>query len=303
MDVLAAMRVFQAVAERGGFSAAAAQLNLSKASVSKQVSALEDHLGARLLNRTTRRLSLTEVGHGYLARVQGILDDIAETESAIGEHHAAPRGMLKVNAPMTFAQMHLSPALCGFMARYPDITVDLSLTDRRIDLIEEGVDVAVRIGKLADSSLIARRLAPIRIALCATPAYIEKHGRPRTPADLAGHDCCLYTLSQRPDEWRFTGPDGGHVVRVSGRLHADNGQVLRDAVLAGHAIALFPTFLVGADLRAGRLVRLLEGYSAGEFGLHAVYPPGRHLSAKVRAFVDYLAERFGPEPSWDHPAG
>lgn len=303
MDVLSAMRVFQTVADRGGFSAAAAQLNLSKASVSKQVSALEDHLGARLLNRTTRRLALTEVGQAYLARVRSILDDVAETESAVGRHHAAPCGTLKVNAPMSFALLHLSPALCDFMKRYPDLTVELNLTDRRVDLVEEGVDVAVRIGRLADSSLIARRIAPARLAVCAAPAYLAEHGSPRTPADLAGHDCCVYTVGERRDEWRFTGPDGGHTVHVAGRLRADNGQILRDAVLAGHCIGLFPTFMVGADLREGRLVRVLESYDIGEAGLYAIYPPGRHLSAKVRAFVDYLAERFGPEPSWDHPAG
>lgn len=303
MDVLGAMNVFRTVADKGGFSTAAKQLGISKASVSKQVAALEDRLGARLLNRTTRQLSLTEVGQGYLDRIRQILDDVTETETAVSRHHAAPCGTIRVSAPMSFGLLHLSPALCDFMARYPDLSVDLTLNDRRVDLVEEGFDVALRIGALADSSLIARRIAPARLAVCATPAYWDAHGRPATPDDLVHHNACVYTIVDRPDVWSFIGPDGPQSVKVSGRLRANNGQVLRDAAVSGHAVILSPTFLVGPDLRTGRLERVLENYPAKEAGIFAVYPPGRHLSAKVRAFVDFLVERFGPEPAWDHPAG
>jgi DNA-binding transcriptional LysR family regulator len=303
MDVLNAMKIFRAVAERGGFSAAAASLGLSKASVSKQVAALEDRLGARLFNRTTRKLSLTEVGQGYLDRASRILDDVAETEALVTRHHASPCGTLRINAPMSFGLMHLSPALCDFMARYPDLTVDLGLNDRRIDLIEEGVDAAVRIGVLDDSSLIARKLAPCRFAVCAAPDYWQTHGKPERPEDLGAHDCFVYTYGPHPFEWRFDGPDGRTAVRVEGTLRANNGQILLDAVRGGHGIGLFPTFMAGADLRAGTLERGLDRYTVPEQGIFIVYPPGRHLSAKVRAFVDFLADRFGGEPSWDHPAG
>lgn len=304
MDVLSAMRIFRTVADKGGFSTAAKTLNISKASVSKQVSALEERLGARLLNRTTRRLSLTEIGQGYLDRARQILDDVEETESAVSLHHAAPCGTIRVNAPMSFGLQHLSPALCDFMSRYPDLSVDLSLNDRRIDLIEEGVDVALRIGRLADSSLIARRIAPARFAVCASPAYWDTHGRPQTPSDLASHLVGVYTMTDKPAVVTFIAPDGTEeTVKVSGRLKANNGKVLHDAALADQAVVMSPTFMVGSDLRAGRLEQVLSAYGFPDAGIYAVYPPGRHLSAKVRAFVDFLVERFGPEPSWDHPAG
>lgn len=303
MDILRAMRVFRTVAERDGFSAASRTLGLSKASVSKQVSALENHLGVRLFNRTTRHLSLTEVGQGYLERVVSILGDVDEIEGAVRQQHANPCGTLRVNAPMSFGLMHLSPALCDFMDRYSDLTIDLTLNDRFVDVVDEGYDLAVRIGKLTDSSLIARKLSPARFAICAAPSYWAEKGMPTRPGDLADHACFPYTNVETPTLWRFTGPEGPEVVRVDGRLYVNNGQVILDAVRKGLGVGLFPTFMVGSDLRDGTLTSALETYAIEEAGVYAVYPPGRHLSAKVRVFVDFLVERFGGEPYWDHPAG
>jgi DNA-binding transcriptional LysR family regulator len=298
MDRLAAMEAFVRVVERGGFTAAAEDLRLSRAMVSKHVQDLEAHLGARLLNRTTRKVSLTEVGRVYHERCAQILADIAETESAVGALQARPRGRLRINAPVSFGALHLTAAVADYMAAHAEVTVELTLNDRVVDLVEEGYDLAVRIARLADSSLIARRLAPCRMVVCASPAYLERRGRPRRPADLAGHDCLDYRYQAR-EEWQFEGPEGPVSVRVRGSLEANNGDALRAAAVRGTGVVLQPSFIVGADLAAGRLVPVLPGYRVPELAIHAVYPPGRHLSAKVRSFIDFLAPRYGERPAWD----
>ncbi|MGD1879937.1 MAG: LysR family transcriptional regulator [Kiloniellaceae bacterium] len=299
MPRLDAMEVFAEVVDAEGFSAAARNLGLSKSAVSKQVGRLEDRLGVRLLNRTTRRLSLTEAGATFYAACRRVLDEAETAERAVANLSEAPRGLLKLNAPMSFGFLHLGHAIPGFRDRYPQITLEAAMNDRFVDLVEEGYDVALRIGDLADSSLLARRLAPCRAVLCASPDYLDRHGRPRRPEDLAGHHCLLYANQANPREWTLRGPAGPRAVKVDGPLVANNGDVLCGAAVGGMGITRLPTFIVGDHLRAGRLEVVLPGFPPPEQGIHAVYPHSRNLSVKVRVFVDFLAEYFGPEPYWD----
>lgn len=293
------LQAFVRVAETGSFSEAARRLGLSKSMVSRQVSSLEAELGVRLLHRTTRSLSPTEAGRAYLERCQRILADLDEANQLVSRLQAVPRGRLRVSAPLSFGISHLSAALPGFLERYPEIELEMNMTDRHVDLVEEGWDVAVRIGRLADSSLIQRRLAPIRRLAAASPAYLERRGKPLVPQDLEGHDCLTHGGAVVA-EWRFVSPEGQALqVGVHGRFLADNGDVLRDMAVAGLGVVMLPSFFLGDDIRAGRLVPLLERFIPLDVSLNAVYPHGRHLSPKVRAFVDYLAETFGPEPYWD----
>jgi DNA-binding transcriptional LysR family regulator len=259
-------------------------------------------LGARLLNRNTRRLSLTEIGAVVHQRYVRILEEIEEVERDAGALQTNPRGTLRITAPVSFGIPYLAPAIVDYMARYPEVSIDMVLNDRTVDLIEEGFDVAVRIGHLADSTLIARRIAPIRFALCAAPAYLRTHGEPRRPADLTQHNCLEFAYRQTGAEWHFVGPDGA-AVRVTGRLKVNNPQVLHAAALNGDGIEFDPTFIVGPAIAAGRLRVLLPDYTPTETELSLVYPPGRQLSAKVRSFVDFLAARFAGEPEWDHWRG
>jgi DNA-binding transcriptional LysR family regulator len=303
MDRFTAMRSFATVVEEGSFAAAAARLGLSRAAVSRQVIELEGHLGARLLNRTTRRVAATEVGRDYHARCHRILDELAEAEQSVASLQAEPRGVLKANAPMSFGIRHLAPVIAAFAARCPDVRVVLSLNDRFVDLIEEGYDLAIRIGALRDSSLIARRLAPSKGLVCASPAYLTRRGRPRTPGELGNHSCLQYSYLASGATWKLRDSEGDeHSLRVSGPLCANNGDVLRQAALDGLGIAMLPTFLVGEDIRSGRLRRVLVDYAPPEMAIHAVYPPGRYLAPKVRSFIDFLAERFGPRPYWEPEA-
>ncbi|ATJ82002.1 LysR family transcriptional regulator [Halomonas beimenensis] len=296
MDKLQAMRIFRRVAELGGFAVAARDLDLAPASVSKHVAHLEQALGVKLIHRTTRRMTLTDVGAVYLERIRYLLDELEETECAISGLYTEPRGLLRVNAPMSFGLLQIAHALPSFMERYPDIQIDVSFSDRVVDLIEEGVDVALRIRThLEDSSQIARRLAPVRRVLCAAPSYLARAGEPHSVKELQQHDCLIYKLSASPRRWNL----GGEEISVDGRMYADNSLVLREALLAGHGIALIPTFMVGEDLRAGRLLRLLPDLEPEGHHLFAVYPPGRQLSAKVRLFVDYLNDWVGSPPRWD----
>jgi len=301
MDRLAALEAFAKVAESQSFSEAARRLRSSKSAVSRHVAALEADLGARLFHRTTRSLTLTEAGRDYFARATRILADLEEANASVSQLQAAPRGRLRLNAPMSFGFLHLAPALGDFLARYPDIELDVALTDRFVDLVDEGVDVAVRIGSLTDSSLVARRLAVVRRVLCASPDYLKARGVPRTPDDLKAHDCLSNTNVNVTREWRFIHPDGSPwPIEVKGRMSANNGDMLRVAALRGHGFVHLPTFIVGEDLQAGRLISVLEPYVAQDLTLNAVFPTARHLSPKVRAFVDFLAERFGGDkPYWD----
>lgn len=299
MENLAGMAVFAAVVEARSFSSAAVRLALSKSAVSKQVSRLEDRLGARLLNRTTRRLSLTEVGETFYRHCVRVLEEAEAAEQAVTHLHEEPRGRIKINAPMSFGILHLADAIPDFLARHPQVTVDIDLSDRFVDLIEEGYDLAIRIANLNDSSLIARRLAPVRRIVAGSPAYFAEHGVPERPADLKDHNCLRYTYVADGREWRFRGSDGEEAIEVSGSMRANNSDVLRGAALAGVGLMMAPTFIVGDEVRAGRLRPVLTEFEIADLGIYAVYPHKRHLSPKVRAFVDFLAERYGDDPYWD----
>lgn len=299
MDRLDDMLAFIKVVDTKSFTAAADRLNLSKSVVSRRIAELENRLGARLLNRTTRKLSLTEVGQAYYERCSRILADLEEAEQAVADLHAAPRGRLRVNAPLSFGFVHLAPAIAEFMRRYPSIEIDMDLNDRVVDLIDEGYDLAVRIGRLRDSSLIAKRLAPSRQVICASPAYLEKHGTPTRPEDLTNHNCLIYTNVPTAEQWQFRDGTETRSVRVSGTLRANNGDLLRAAAIAGLGIVILPTFLCGDALSSGQLQCILLDHTTQEGNVYALYPQNRHLSPKVRAFVDFLAERFGPRPYWD----
>ena len=300
MDTLGDMTAFVRVVEARTFTAAAQRLGWSKSVVSRRLAELEERLGARLLNRSTRRLSLTEAGRAYYDRCVRILADIEETEASVASLHAEPRGQLSINAPMSFGMRHLPSAIADFMANYPEVSIDLVLNDRFVDLIDEGYDLALRIGTLADSALYARKLAACRRVLAASPDYLARHGEPRHPGDLAHHQCLVYSMNSNADTWRLTGPDGQQInARIAGRLSVNNGDVLREVAVSGRGIVLLPSFLICDQLADGSLVPVLTPYGPSDIPLHAVYPHNRHLSAKVRAFVDFLAARFAPEPPWE----
>jgi DNA-binding transcriptional LysR family regulator len=299
MDKLTGMAVFARVVEARSFSAAATQLGMSRSAVSKAIAGLEDRLGARLLNRTTRRLALTEIGQAFYERCARIVAEAEEAELAVSRLQATPRGTLRVAAPVSFGTLHLAPALPDFMVRHPDLRVEIDLADRIVDLIEEGYDLALRIAALPDSSLVARRIADNHMVVCAAPSYWRRRGRPSEPRELARHACITYAYHRTPNEWPFAGPDGRFTVRVDGPLMSNNGDLSLAAALAGLGVVALPCFLCGSDLAAGRLEQVLGAWMPPPTGIHAVYPHGRHLSAKVRAFVDFLVERFGPEPAWE----
>jgi DNA-binding transcriptional LysR family regulator len=297
MDVLAGMRVFVAVVEAGGFAAAASRLGMSRAMVSKHVSRLEDHLGTRLLNRTTRRLSLTEPGAAFHERSTQILADIAEAEQVAGRLTVQPRGVLRITMPVSYGLHRLGPVIAEYARRHPQVKLDLSLSDRRADLIDEGFDLAIRIGRLQESNLIARKLGTERSIIVAAPSYLEKHGAPQTPQDLTRHVCLGYSLARSGDEWRLQGPEGVVTVRCAGTIRADNGDMLRLAAVHGAGLIFQPRFIVEQDVRAGRLVQVLPDYRSEELGMYAMYPSRRHLSAKVRSFIDFLTQHWDGDGS------
>jgi DNA-binding transcriptional LysR family regulator len=299
LDRFAVLQAFVRVAEAESFSGAARRLRASKSVVSRQVSALEADLGVRLFHRTTRSLTLTEAGQGYLAQVSRILADLDDADASLSRLQAKPRGRLRISAPMSFGFLHLARALPDFLERYPEVEADLSMSDRYVDLVEEGFDLAIRIGRLEDSSLIARHLAPIRMAVCGSPAYLDRRGIPAHPRDLSGHDCLCYTLMSGSDVWDFVADGEAMPVEIAGRLRADNGDALRVAALRGLGLCYLPTFIAGADLQSGSLVSVLGEFMPADFAAYAVYPTARLLSPKVRAFVDFLIERFGGTPYWD----
>lgn len=299
MDTIDGMRTFLAVVTEGSFSRAAERLNMSPQLVSKYVAQLEARLGARLLNRSTRRLSITEVGQAYFERCGDVLADIDEMESAVGDATTAARGTLRINAPMSFGTLHLSRAIADYQCEQPEVAVDLTLDDRVVDIVSEGYDMAIRIGRLHESSLIARKLAPIRLVVCASPDYIAEHGVPSTPEELKDYECLRYTLSSYSDRWRFQDNAETLDVRVTGKFSASNGDAIRLAAIAGRGLALQPTFIVGEDISAGRLQLVLGDYEVEPMGLYAVYAHRKYLSGKVRTFVDFLDGYFGSPPYWE----
>lgn len=294
-EPLAELSAFVAVVHTRSFTAAAGRLGTTKSLVSRQVTRLEDRLGVRLLHRTTRRLSLTEAGERLYERAGRALEEIAEAQQEIASLQDVPRGKLRVSAPMSFGLAHVAPLLPEFMRCYPQVTVDLQLDDRKVDVVHEGFDVVVRIGRLTDSSLVARRVAPVRFHTVASPAYLREHGTPQHPLDLRVHPCLVYTGSTSPEDWEFTDAQGRALgVKVSGIYYANNGQALREAALAGLGILQSPDFIVGADVAAGTLVPLLAGYRVFEPDIYLVMPERKHVASKVRAFVDFFTGRLRP---------
>ena len=292
MDRILQMQTFVAVVDAGSFVGAADRLDLSRAAASRYVAELESRLGVRLLHRTTRRLSLTQEGSTFLARCRTLLADIEEAESELNTHVREAVGLLRVNAPVSFGISHLAPLWPDFLGLHPRLRLDVTLADRLVDLVEEAYDLAIRISSLENSSLIGRRLATTRIVMCASPAYLERRGIPETPEDLEDHEVIGYSYWSTGDEWQLDGPRGKVVVRTRPRLQANNGDTCRIAAIAGRGIILQPTFLVGQDLAAGALVQLLPEYKPMELGIYAVYPTRRFVAPKVRALMDFLAERL-----------
>ena len=305
-DVVHGMLVFTKVVQAGSLSAAARELGVSTAVVSRTLAALEARLGVRLVNRTTRSLHLTDEGASYYETCQRILAEIDEADAAVTSRHIEPQGVLKVALPASFGHQHIAPLIPRFAELYPKIELALSLSDRLINLIEEGFDLAVRIAELKDSSLAARKLAPNRRVVCASPAYLREHGEPKTPQDLTRHNCLVAAWEQGfAMTWEYKNPVNKRgSVRVSGRYACDNWEVLREWAIAGLGVALKSTWDVRRQLEDGSLVPLFPGYDFDtDVGIYAVYPHRRHLPAKTRVFIDFLAESFGPEPYWDKPAG
>ncbi len=300
MDRIDSIEAFVHVVDAGGISAAADRLRVAKSVVSRRLGDLEVHLGTRLLHRTTRRMALTEAGQAFLDRARGLLADLAEAEEAAVQAHTALRGRIRLAAPLSFGVMHLSSALAAFMQAYPGIRLETSFSDRQVDLVAEGFDLAIRIGRPADSSLVGRRLAPIRQIVCASPAYWDRHGRPRTAAELAGHTALRYARVPDVGIWQYRDPDGrSGRVPVPARLVADNGDFLREAALAGLGVIVEPTFIVYRDVADGRLEPVLTDHTWSLASLTALWPPAPNLPRRTRTLVDFLADRFGDRPYWD----
>lgn len=292
MNHLEDMRILVETLDRGSFSAAAARLALSKQFVSRRVAALEDRLGVQLLTRTTRKLSPTELGRDYAERARRILADVEEAELAMSSNLVEPRGTLRVTAPLSFGLSHLSPLVGQFLSLMPKVELDIDFNDRPVDLVAEGFDMAVRIGVLSDSTLIARKLADVRFTIVASPEYLAQRGRPEQPEQLRDHDCLLYRHS-RGTTWMLLVDGREESVPVTGRLRANNGEALRDAAIAGLGLTQLPNFLTGEAIADGRLISLMHDFLPGSGAIYAVHPAHRQRSLPVRAFIDFLAAVLG----------
>jgi DNA-binding transcriptional LysR family regulator len=299
LDRFASLQSFAKVVESGSFARAAERLSLSTSALSRQVAELEAHLDVRLLNRTTRRLSLTEAGQGFYERCVQLLADLNEAEASVRPATLEPKGTLRLTCGVTFGERYLAPALVEFAALHPGIVFHLDLSDRVIDLVEESFDLAIRIGTIGPQTLVARRLGTTALVCCASPEYLRRRGAPRTPQDLARHDCLAYTLASVPQIWTFTGPDGAsQAAEVTISHRANSGRMLSAMAAAGMGIVLEPDFIVAPDIGSGALVQVLPEYGPPRSPIAAVYPSRRHLSAKVRSLVDFLAARYAEKAEW-----
>lgn len=293
LDRLLAMTVFVKVVEQGSFARAAERLNMSTSAVSRQIADLEAHLTTRLLNRTTRRISLTESGQAYFERALHLLADLEETEAVVSSSTVNPRGTIRLTCSTSFGVPHLAPAIGAFQTRYPDVRFDISASNRFVDLVEDGLDLAIRIGDLGNPNLIARRIGSMRLIACASPDYLKRKGTPTHPDDLARHNCFTYEYSPIKNLWTFQDPKMNAIkVPIEGSVHANNGEMLAAIAAQGVGIALEPDFIVHPLLESGALVEILKSFRPAPYNIYAVYASRRHLSAKVRTFVDFLAERF-----------
>lgn len=297
MDRFLEMEAFAAVVQAGSFIKAADALNISKAAISRYVAQLESRLGVRLLQRTTRTLSLTPEGEAFHRRCRELLDGVALAETEVAAHTQDASGLLRINVPVSFGLLHLAPLWPEFMRRHPKVTLEVTLTDRLVDLVDEGFDMAVRIAHLPSSSLVSRALASTRMVLCASPAYLRTRGAPRHPSELAAHDVLAYSLFSMGDQWEFAGPGGTVSVHVTPRLRTNSGDTCRAAALRDQGIVLQPTFLVGADLTAGTLVEVMPAWRSVTIGIHVIYPTRKFVSPKVRLMTAFLVEAFG-QPAW-----
>lgn len=300
MDRYENMNTFVRVVETGSISAAANRMDVAKSVVSRRLKELEEHLGVELFHRTTRQMNLTDTGRGFYQQAVRILSDIHEAELATSQSHGALKGSLKVAVPLSFGLMHLGPAINDFLQQHPGIDFDIDFNDRQVDLLTEGFDLAIRIANLPDSSLIARRLAPIEIILCASPAYLESAGKPQRLEELSQHRCLAYNLINNIELWQaYDASEQSIRINVRPYLKASNGEFLRDAAVNGLGIILMPTFIVYKEIEKGQLVPLLTDYRCSQLTAYAIYPQTRHLSQRVRAFVDFLVKRFEGTPYWD----
>jgi len=294
MNLLNAMDIFNRVARLESFSAAARDLGMSKTAVSRHISDLENALGVRLLNRTTRRMSLTEAGQAYISRSSVILSDIEELQNAVQNLHSQPEGLLRVTSAMTFGHCALAPLIADFLSEYPKIDIQLDLTNRFVDIVEEGFDLAIRVADLEDSSLISRALVPVKRYACAAPAYVERWGEPASPLDLASHACVIFPADRADVQWQFADAGGEHAVTVSGRLRVNSMEAAAQAVRDGAGISVLPDYAIHRQLASGEVRPVLTGYDVqGGHQIYALYPHRHHLSAKVRVFIDYLIAALG----------
>lgn len=298
MDIFTTMKVYCSVVENDSLADAARKMNVSPSVVSKHLSALEDHLGVRLLNRTTRRISITEEGTAYYERCKQIITDVAEAEIEVSSAHTAPRGLLKITAPVTFAHRHLTPHLPKFLDMFPEVEVQVQVNDRVVDLVDEGIDLAIRISQLKDSSLIARRLAPNRRYIAATPEYLERNGTPKSVDDLKDHRLITWPPGNPLNDWHFLIDGVDRIIKVKGAIAVNEGDAILTTLLAGGGLGMTQEFLAGPFVKEKKLVPLLEEIVREDNPIYAVYPSSRHLSPKVRAFVDFLVETYGPKPYW-----
>lgn len=296
MDILGPMQTFVRVVEAGSFTAVATQLNTTQPTISRQIAALEEHLGARLLTRTTRTLTPTDDGRAFYEHALRALEAIGEAENAVGRRRSKPSGLLRIATPVVFGRLHIAPRMPAFLKRYPDVAVDLTMSDSFTDLAEQGIDLAIRVGEITDPSLIARRIGIVRRVTVATPAYLKAHGRPRAPEDLAGHSCIVYTRLSTVNRWIFEGAEGPISVEVKGRYSADNSEAVREGVLAGLGIAVIPSFAFDAEIETGEVEVLLADYEPRQLPMNAVYTSRRFVPLKVRAMIDYLAHEFALDP-------
>ena len=292
MDKLTSLRAFVKVVELGSFLEAGRSLRLSRSAISKYIADLERDLGVQLIHRTTRRVSPTENGQIYFERTLSVLAELDAADQAVAHLQSTPRGLLRVNAPMSFGTIRLGPLIADFMAQYPDLQIQLVLSDEHVDPVQGGLDVTLRIAELDSSSLIARKLADVDRVICASPAYFKKHGTPSHPDDLRNHQCLTYGFLSTGNQWKLSGADGDHWIAPPWTLCANNAEVLRDAAVKGRGIAVLPVFLAEDELKSGALVPCLGDYKPPQLSLYAIYPPTRHLSVKVRLFIDFLIERI-----------
>jgi DNA-binding transcriptional LysR family regulator len=297
MDKLASIRAFIKVVQLGGFSAAARDMRLSRAAISKQVIDLEEELGVQLLHRTTRSTSPTASGLAYYERCAAILANLDDADLAVSSAQVEARGLLRVNAPMSFGTLHLGQAISAFMDRYPDLQLELILSDEMVDPVQGAFDVTLRIAESPSPSLTFRKIAPAPRVLCASPSYLQRRGQPALPTDLRQHACLSYGHLATGQQWKLSGADGDHWITVPWMLCTNNAEILRDAAVAGHGIALLPTFIADAELRAGRLVAVLTDFHAPGLWLYAMYPASPHLAVKVRVFIDFMVEQLSPDAS------